>query len=340
MNRTELDAFVEHRKLSTAGVELALELTRACASASETREFAILALRLAGLLSLAAGVILFVAANWQELHVFGRFVLLQVFFLGGITVAFWQPPPLTWGRFGMLASFIMTGALLALFGQTYQTGADVYELFLTWALLGAVFVIAGRWSVVLAAWLLVLNVALALFSGFRPQSGLFWALFGPWSLSDSRLLLLPAAVNLLLWMGCERARNTQFAYLAPRWLRRFMLVCALAFATWAGCFAIFADQSIGRTDRDIDMVCLVSIAIALAVVAIHTLRQRIDVFPLASVAASVIILGTCAIVRAVDDFSEVGTAFVLALWLIVASTVAGRMLVGRVREWRTGENVT
>ena len=334
MNRTELDAFVEHRKLSTAGVELALELTGARASASETREFAIRALRLAGLLSLAAGVIFFVAANWQELHVFGRFVLLQVLFLGGIAVAFWQPPPLTWGRFGMLASFVMTGALLALFGQTYQTGADVYELFLSWALLGAVFVIASRWSVVLAAWLLVLNVALALFSGFRPQSGLFWVLFGPWSLSDSRLLLLPAAVNFLLWMGCERARNTQFAHLAPRWLRRFMLVCALSFATWAGCFAIFVDESVRQSGRDIDVLSLGWIAGALWVVAIHTLRHRIDVFPLASVAASIIILGTCAIARAVDDFSDAGTALGLALWLIVASTVAGR-----VREWRTGENV-
>jgi uncharacterized membrane protein len=334
MNRTELDTFVEHHKLSPAGVELALELTGSRASAFEAREFAIRALRLAGALSLAAGVIFFVAANWQELHVAGRFALLQILFLGGIAAALWQPPPLTLGRFGMLASFIMTGALLALFGQTYQTGADVYELFLTWTLLGTVFVIAGQWSVVLAAWVFVLNVALALFCGFRPQGGLFWTLFEPWGLSDSQLLLLPTVVNLLLWIGCESGRHTQFAHLAPRWLRRFVLTCALGFGTWVGGFAIFADESGGR---DIEVVSLVLIAIALAAVASYTLRQRTDVFPLTAIAASVIVLGTCAIVRA-NDSGGVGMLFVMALWLVIASTAAGRVLVGRVREWRVGEN--
>jgi uncharacterized membrane protein len=337
MNRTELDAFVEHHELSPVAVELALELTRSRASALETREFAIRALRLAGALSLAAGVIFFVAANWQELHVAGRFALLQILLLGGIAAALWQPPPLTLGRFGMLASFIMTGALLALFGQTYQTGADVYELFLTWTLLGAVFAIAGQWSVVLAAWVFVLNVALALYCGLRPQGGLFWALLGPLGLSDSYLLLWPTAANLLLWLGGERARNGQFAHLAPRWLRRFVLACAMAFATWAGVVALFTHEFGGRTSGDVEVAPLVLIAIALAAVAIHTLRQRTDVFPLTSVAASVIVLGTCAIARA-NDSGGVGLLFVMALWLVVASTAAGRMLVGRVREWRVGEN--
>jgi uncharacterized membrane protein len=337
MNRTELDTFVEHHKLPPAGVELALELTQSRASAFEMRAFAIRALRLAGALSLAAGVIFFVAANWQELHVAGRFALLQILFLGGMAVAFWQPPPLPLGRFGMLASFIMTGALLALFGQTYQTGADVYELFLTWALLGAVFVIAGQWSVVLAAWVFVLNVALALFCGFQPRDGLFWSLFGSWGLSDSQLLLLPTAVNLALWFGCESGRHTPFGHLAPSWLRRFVLACALAFGTWAGGFAMFADEPGGQAGRDIDVVSLVLIAIALAAVASYTLRQRSDVFPLTAIAASVIVLGTCAIVRA-NDSGGVGMLFVMALWLVIASTVAGRVLIGRVREWRVGEN--
>lgn len=333
MNRTELDEFVEHHKLSPAGVELALELTRSRASAAETREFSIRALRLAGMLSLAAGVIFFVAANWQDLHVFGRFALLQILFLAGFAAALWQPPPLTWGRFGMLASFIMTGALLALFGQTYQTGADVYELFLTWALLGAVFVIASQWSVVLAAWVLVFNVALALFCGLRPDGGLLWVLFGPWGLSYSHQLLLPTALNLLFWFGCERARNAAFAHLAPRWLRRFVLACALMFSTWAGGFAIL----VGEGGRDIDAMSVLIIAVAFTAVAIHTLRQRTDVFPLTLVASSVIILGLCIIVRG-EDSEDLGVIFMMAVWLIVASTIAGRMLVGRVREWRTGEN--
>ena len=38
-------------------------------------------LRIAGVLSLAAGVVFFVAANWSEIAVFGRFALLELLLL-------------------------------------------------------------------------------------------------------------------------------------------------------------------------------------------------------------------------------------------------------------------
>jgi uncharacterized membrane protein len=75
------------------------------------------------------------------------------------------------GRGATFLAFVATGALLALFGQTYQTGADVYELFLTWALLGLPLVVAAQWGVASAAWVLVLNISLMLFSGWHPAGG-------------------------------------------------------------------------------------------------------------------------------------------------------------------------
>ena len=99
-------------------------------------------LRIGGILSLAAGLVFFVAANWSEFAVFGRFALLELVLVGlrrrrlreaaaGIR---WAAP-----RCSSLSS--PRAHCWRLFGQTYQTGADVYELFLTWALLGLPLVV-------------------------------------------------------------------------------------------------------------------------------------------------------------------------------------------------------
>jgi uncharacterized membrane protein len=236
------------------------------------------------------------------------------------------------GRYALLLAFIATGALLALFGQTYQTGADVYELFLTWALLGIILAVAGQWSVTWAAWVLVLNVALWLYSAWRPQSGWLWLLFGAWGSRSSVLVLLPTIVNVLLWLAIVHLRRGRFAALAPAWLERFVLACAVGFATWAGAFAIIGSGLDVNTWGD--ALTLIIVLGLLAAIAVYTLRQRRDVFPLALIAASVIALSTTALAR-FFDFDEIGMFFVLSLWLIASSTVSGRLLMRVVRAWRS-----
>jgi uncharacterized membrane protein len=340
MNRKELDAFVGHHHLTPSGVEALLDLAGARPSSAEQLRFGLRMLLLAGVLSLAAGVIFFIAANWDELRVLGRFVLLQVLFVASVGVALWSPPPRVAGRYGLLSAFILTGALLALFGQTYQTGADVYELFLSWTLLGLVLVVAGRWSVLWGAWILVLNTSLALYFGWRPQGGLFWLLFSGFDVSASLMLMVPAVVNLGLWGLCEATRGTSlesaFTQQVPVWLRRLVVACAIAFGTWAGSIAIF-DRWVDDTalqGRNAETLLLH--AVILAVIGFHTVRRRLDVFPLAMIAASLIVLGTLGIARFTDD-DDAGTFFVLTAWLVVSSTLCSRLLLGLFRTWRHEE---
>lgn len=332
MNRTDLDAFVAHHELPLPAVELAFELTGARPTNGEVCHFATRLLQLAGVLSLAAGAVFFVAANWGELEVFGRFALVQSALVISAAVAFSRPPPQTIGRYALLMAFVMTGVLLALFGQTYQTGADVYELFLMWTLLGLPFAFAGQWSGTWAAWLLVLNVALALFCGWRPETGVFWLLFAGWDLHLSVMLLGPMIVNLGLWSLSELIQSTRWSFLAPRWLGRLTLGCALGFATWAGIVAVF-QREFGSVDRDGGTLALFILLFLLLGLAVHTVRKRRDVFPLALIAGNLIVLTTCALGKHLD-FDEIGIFFVLALWLIASSTVSGRMLMGVVRAWR------
>jgi uncharacterized membrane protein len=333
MNRKELDVFIEHHQLSAPNVDLALTLAGARPTPAETSRFALRALMLAGVLSLAAGVVFFVAANWDALRVVGRFALLEVVLLASLVLALVRPPPQTLGRSALLIAFVTTGALLALFGQTYQTGADVYELFLTWTVLGLPFVFAGQWSVLWAAWVFVLNVALGLFCGFQPEGGPLWFLLSGSGWATSGLLLMAALVNLALWALAELAHGRLPALLSahepPGWLRRFILTCALSFATWAGCLAILGHREIPLNVLGVLMI--------LAGVAFYAVRRRSDVFPLALVAASIIALVTCLIGEIEPRFPSRSTGIPLffAVWLIASSTVSGRVLMHLLRSWRT-----
>ena len=203
-----------------------LAVARARPDPAELRRFVGKLFELAGALSLAAGLVFFVAANWDALAVMGRFIVVEGVFAAALGVAMWRPPPHAVGRHAMLVAFIAAGALLALFGQTYQTGADVYELFLKWALLGLPLVVASQWSVVWAAWVLVLNVSLVLFCGFRPEGGLFWLVVSGFGLDLPVLLVIAMLVDVVLWLATLAFARTRWAHVVPRWLRRIVVAAA------------------------------------------------------------------------------------------------------------------
>ncbi len=118
------------------------------------RGVAVLAAILLGL-----GVVFWVAANWESFGRSGRFALLQILFAVSCIVA-WLRPSLK-VPFGMLA-LVTIGALFAYFGQTYQTGADPWQLFALWALLSLPLVLYARSDVLWTAWTLISMTGLAL----------------------------------------------------------------------------------------------------------------------------------------------------------------------------------
>lgn len=331
MDRQELDAFITHHQLPSPAVAAAFDIVSAQPDAAETRRFLLQLLHIAGVLSLAAGGVFFVAANWQDLRVFGRFALVEIPLLVSVAVALWKPPPAITGRLALLLAFILSGALLALFGQTYQTGADVYELFFAWTLLGLPLILAAHWSVTWAAWLLILNTALALFSGTPTFGGWLGALFSSqWGMIER--LVVQVAVNLALWALCESLHQTRWHPIAAPWLGRLAFAFAALAGTWAGVLATFPKQTLQSTSSGAAVVlCLLA-----AATAVYVLRQRRDVFPIAMLVASGIVVSTCGIgVR--GDFDDLRIYFGLASWLVGSSAVCGWLLMKLVRDWKRTE---
>jgi uncharacterized membrane protein len=290
---------------------------------AQWRAFAANLLQAAGLGSLGAGVIFFVAANWQAWGVTGRFGLLEAGLVLCVGVALYRPPPWRAGQAALLLATLLTGALLALFGQTYQTGADIHELFFTWALLTLPFAIAALSGAVWAVWWAVLNVGLALLCGVMGIDHFFWRLLDGWSRDPGVLLMLPCLVNLLGAGLFHMLRRSRFATSAPLWLPHFLLGIGLGYGAAAAMPEVSAHSA-----TVIGAYALISMGMAGA-----TLAQRRDVFPLTVLAACWIAVSTVWLAHSMRRV-DIEQLFVIVAWLVCSSSVAGKLLMHLLHQWR------
>jgi uncharacterized membrane-anchored protein len=150
------------------------------------------------------GIMLWVAAHWDDISRFGRFALvggaLAVALLVSLVNAVRTP--------GLIVAFLATGGLFALIGQTYQTGADPWQLFAVWAAVGVPWALAARSDVLWLVWTIVVFVAIALWVATF-ASPLGWhidrtpILIG-WLLSGALTVLLSPHAQLQPWLGDTR----------------------------------------------------------------------------------------------------------------------------------------
>lgn len=106
--------------------------TYGLASAQQWKEFGYYALLICGIGFLVSGMLFFFAFNWDQMTASVKFALIGLGILisayGAITTRVKEEI----NKISLVATSVLLGVLLAVFGQTYQTGANAYDLFLTW----------------------------------------------------------------------------------------------------------------------------------------------------------------------------------------------------------------
>ena len=336
MRRSELDQVTQQYRLSESAVALALDLTGARPDAATWRAFAVRVLNAAGLAALAAGAIFFVAANWKAYGVVGRFAILEVALLVCVALALWRPPPGVSGQGALILATLLTGALLALFGQTYQTGADLYELFFTWAALSLPFALAARSGAQWAVCWCVLNAALALYCGWLEPSQLLGSWLVGGRIERSAMVFMGCVANLAGAGLFAYLRQTRFVDHAPPWLVRMLMTFGFLYGT-AACIIVVlrATWSRNHLGREQDIAVVVAFAILCAITAVATLRRRRDVFPMALIAASWVAISTAWLTPRLGR--DAGMFFVLAIWVIAASGGSAYLLMQWVTAWRAAD---
>jgi uncharacterized membrane protein len=156
-----LRAAAQAAGLSARALHRALEIATATPSPGDWYRFLSRVLTLLGAALILAGVVCFFAYNWDRIGRFGKLGLIEAAIIAAAIVGWWRLPRLS-GQVALTAAAVLVGPLIGVYGQVYQTGADPYGLFVTWALLIVPWVIAARFTTLWVIEVVVLDVALTL----------------------------------------------------------------------------------------------------------------------------------------------------------------------------------
>jgi len=177
-----------------------------------------------GTCAAAAAIVFFFAFNWDALGRFAKFGLVEGAILAALVLCWHFDLDRPAGKAVLVLLSLLTGALLALAGQIYQTGADAWELFAWWALLILPWVLVGRFSPLWLLWLAIADLGLYFHADiFRDTDTLFWTLL---------------ALNGAALAAWEAAHRAGLAWLRDDWPPRLAAIPAGIAATGLGLTAV------------------------------------------------------------------------------------------------------
>ncbi len=304
-------ARVKH--LTPSALDKALYLIGIIPNRTAWRRFIDKLLLLFGTALVLAGVMFFFAYNWDDMSRLAKFGLLQVSILSIALFALWRGLEHLSGQLALFAGAILIGVLLAVFGQSYQTGADAFGLFLTWALLIIPWVSVSTFAPLWFLLLLLFNLSLI----FYWSQIINPAYFEP----NTELYLLLFALNGIALLAWEYAYRQGIAWLQGYWLGRIVFIITLTMLMIPTLYAIFAEQ------RDFLLIGATILYIVVTLLSLWYYRsQRRDLLLLASSLLGILIVITSLMGKLLPIEREI-TWLLLALIVIGQATVATKWLL-------------
>lgn len=308
-NREVLD-WLDAGRIAPGRAGEALRIAGLVPSPAEWGSFLAAFLLWLGTVALAAAMIFFFAFNWDDLGRFAKFGLVEAAIAAGLLASWWLDLDGLAGKALLVMLSLLTGALLALAGQTYQTGADSWQLFAWWALLILPWVAVGRFAPLWLIWLALLDLAaFFLFRSWPSPEALLWTLLG----------LNGAA--LIAW---EFGHASGLSWLREEWTPRLVAVGAGTAATLLALWAIIEGGAMRAPAALAWLICL-------AALYFWYRRFRPDLFMLAGGVLSLIVTFTVLLSKFLLDAGS-GALLIIALAVIGMAGAGGWWLKRVARE--------
>ena len=268
-----------------------------------------------GLGFLLTGIVFFFAYNWADLHRYAKLGIVGGLLLLSVLISLSWQLLLRVRRWFLLAATVLTGTLIGVYGQIYQTGADTFDFFLAWSVFSLCWAVSARFPLLWLGYISLLNITLLTWlSQRRPELQTLTALF------------LPGILNgIAIWISLKwpsRISNTT----VPAWYLQILGMAAVGFHTLAVLNGIFNGGDAWSS------LFYTVIAIQSVIFIFHGLTRRSIFWP-ALVGLALIIVIAGALLHL-----STGASMLLAVSLIVAAGVAG-LIAGMAllqKKWENG----
>lgn len=229
-----------------------------------------------------SGIVSFFAFNWAALGKIAKMGLIAAGVAACALGALPRPDTLV-ARVLLFAASVLLGVLLAVYGQTYQTGADPWGLFGVWALLILPWTVAARFTPLWLLWIALIDVAFGLYVA-QVLASPGW---------DVTLLLGIVAVHVLAVMAWEFQRMLTRPWLADTWAPR-VLIAATLIPLLAPSLTVVVHPGWGNR---IGPVALGVVTFVVALVGLFYTLVRRDTFMLTAGAGCVMAIVTAGVAR-------------------------------------------
>lgn len=215
--RRTIEQLLQQDILSLKNAEAAATHLEVYPSKRRWLDFFDKALLIIGAVALVLSLVFFIAYNWQNLGKIGKFALVE----GALTITIALYVALSFRRqfqlirqLLLLIASIITGSLLALFGQVYQTGADTWQLFFAWAILITPWVVIARFPALWLLWLGLINAFLLL---YLDVANLQFIKYSLQNVSQVAILALFNFIAFYSWLiGFDNKTSSSTPYLFHR----------------------------------------------------------------------------------------------------------------------------
>ena len=276
-------------------------------------------LALVAALLMASGLIFWIAANWQEQSRMFKLGLIESALALSLIAALCSPRA---RLAGLLCAHLVLGGLLAFVGQTYQTGADAWQLFAAWAALSLIWTLIARSDVLWVLWVLVAATGLVTWAGkLGLEAMLSSALDNRWNaVLWLALALVPWLVSRCAWLRLPQGMGW--------WSHRLAL--GLALSAWT---AMGLRELMEHEYQGIGFFLLMGVLVAATLfISLKGPVQDFASLCMAALAANVLLLA--ALLRMIADIGWEGLFMLMSLGTLAClwATVVG--LTSVQRSWR------
>ena len=259
-----------------------------------------------------AGIIFFFAYNWADLHKFIKIGLIEGLIVITVLIVLFSKSSLEIKNIILTGASVLVGALFAVFGQIYQTGANAYDFFLGWTLFISIWVIISNFAPLWLVFVTLINTTLLLYA---EQVAHDW--------SDVLIFTLLFGVNLFFLALALASKKYTEEVKPPVWFTNVLALAAVTASTIGICNGIFDQQASPF------YILIIVAAILYAVGITYGLKVKSG-FYLSIIPFSCIIIISSLLIKLSDD---AGMFFFICLFVIGSVTFVIKNLISLQKKW-------
>jgi uncharacterized membrane protein len=262
-----------------------------------------------GALLVAAGVVFFFAYNWAKLPAFAKLGIVAAGITASVATARVRTLERASGTIALVVAALLVGPLLVVYGQRYQTGADPYELFLTWTLLVLPWIAIARSSLLWAVGVVLADTTISLYCAELGTDGL-------------TSLPFVAALHVALVAGLEVVFTRTAGWLKNRLLLRCLVLGGVGAVTLGACAWVVDHQPSAAL-----ITCAVATPVTwVGIFSFYERRQR-DIAMLAIAGASAVCVTSTVFGKWLfDSWHDAAPLFALGFFVILEVGALARWL--------------